>query len=57
MGRKTLGRLGTTDETTNSIGDTFDFSQSPRPFRQIGAKYPRAYFLHQRPSRLPVDTQ
>jgi phospholipase C len=52
-----LGRLGTTDETTNSIGDMFDFTQSPRAFQQIGSKYSRAYFLHQKPSRLPVDTQ
>ena len=52
-----LGRLGTTDETTNSIGDMFDFTQSPRPFQQIGSKYSRAFFLHQKPSREPVDTQ
>jgi phospholipase C len=52
-----LGRLGTTDGTANSLADMFDFSQSPRSFQTIGSKYSRAYFLHQNPSGLPVDTQ
>jgi phospholipase C len=60
-----LGRLGTTDETTNSIGpesgsqggDMFDFSQSPRQFQAIGSKYSRSFFLHQEPSNRPVDTE
>jgi phospholipase C len=50
-----LGRLGTTDGTTNSIDDMFDFFQSPRQFQAVGSKYSRAYFLHQKPSRVPVD--
>jgi hypothetical protein len=60
-----LGRLGTTDETTNSLGpetgsqggDMFDFSQSPRQFQAIGSKYSRSHFLHEKPSRRPVDTE
>jgi phospholipase C len=52
-----LGRLGTTDETTTSIADMLDFAQSPRPFQPIGSKYSRSFFLHQKPSREPVDTQ
>jgi phospholipase C len=60
-----LGRLGTTDETTNSIGpesgsqggDMFDFSQSPRQFQSIGSKYSRSFFLHQKPSGVPPDTE
>jgi phospholipase C len=60
-----LGRLGTTDETTNSIGpesgsqggDMFDFSQSPRQFQTIGSKYSRSFFLHQKPSGIPPDTE
>ncbi len=52
-----LGRLGTTDGTSNSIADMFNFGQSPRTFQVIGSKYSRAYFLHQKPSRRPVDTQ
>ncbi|HEY1654461.1 MAG TPA: alkaline phosphatase family protein, partial [Candidatus Tumulicola sp.] len=52
-----LGRLGTTDTRATSIGDVFDFSQQPRPFVPIKAKYSKAYFLHQRPSNEPVDTE
>ncbi len=52
-----LGSLGTTDSTSNSIDDMLDFSQSPRPYQTIGSKYSRSYFLHQKPSRTPVDTQ
>ncbi len=60
-----LGRLGTTDETTNSLGpeygshggDMFDFNQSPRQFQAIGSKYSRSHFLHQKPSGRPVDTE
>jgi phospholipase C len=60
-----LGRLGTTDETTNSLGpengsqggDMFDFSQSPRQFQPIGSKYSRSHFIHEKPSRRPVDTE
>ena len=58
-----LGRLGTTDETTNSIGpengsqggDMFNFNQSPRRFQTIGSTYSRSFFLHQKPSNRPVD--
>jgi phospholipase C len=52
-----LGRLGTTDGTSNSIADMFNFNQSPRTFQQIGSKYSREYFLHQKPSRGPVDSE
>ena len=52
-----LGRLGTTDVRATSIADSFDFAQSPRPFKPIPAKYSRAYFLRQPPSYKPVDTQ
>lgn len=60
-----LGRLGTTDETTNSIGpengsqggDMLDFNQQPRTFTVIPSKYPKSYFLHQKPSKVLVDTE
>jgi phospholipase C len=51
-----LGRLGTTDVRANSIDDMFNFSQGPRSFQPIGAKYSRSYFEHQAPSNKPVDT-
>jgi phospholipase C len=52
-----LGRLGTTDVTATSIGDVFDFSQKPRPFETIPAKYSEEFFLHQKPSNEPVDDE
>ncbi len=52
-----LGRLGTTDSTNASMADMLDFSQSPRAFKKIAAPYHRSFFLSQRASRLPVDTQ
>jgi phospholipase C len=51
-----LGRLGTTDtHSADFVNDFFDFSQKPRKFVEIEAKYSQSYFLHQRPSNQPVD--
>ncbi len=52
-----LGRLGTSDQTANSIADMLDFGQPPRQFQTIGSKYSRTYFLRQKPSLRPVDDQ
>jgi phospholipase C len=52
-----LGQLGTTDTRATSIIDSFDFTQKPRMFVPIKAKYSREYFLHQKPSYKPVDTE
>ncbi len=52
-----LGSLGTTDQRATSIGDCFDFTQAPRAFTPIKAKYSPAYFEAQRPSYLPVDSE
>jgi len=51
-----LGSLGTTDVRANSIGDVFQFHKRPRPFAPIPASRSRAYFEHERPSHMPVDT-
>jgi phospholipase C len=51
-----LGRIGTSDKRAASIIDCFDYSQKPRKFVKISAKYPTAYFLNKPPSYLPVDT-
>jgi phospholipase C len=51
-----LGRLGTSDKRARGIEDCFDFDQKPRPFSPIPVKYSRSYFLNERPSNLPVDT-
>ncbi|MGA8575233.1 MAG: alkaline phosphatase family protein [Candidatus Cybelea sp.] len=52
-----LGRLGTTDSTSTSMADMFDLGQSPRTFQQIPSKYSKEYFLREKPSNLPVDTE
>ncbi|HYL27905.1 MAG TPA: alkaline phosphatase family protein [Candidatus Nitrosotalea sp.] len=53
-----LGRIpGTPDASSNSIADMFNFSQSPRGFTTIPSTYKKAYFLHHKPSELPVDTE
>jgi phospholipase C len=52
-----LGSLNTTDKRSTSIVDSFDFTQSPRSFKAIPSKYSREFFLHQKPSYLPVDTE
>ncbi len=51
-----LGSLGTTDSTDTSMGDMFNYNQSPRKFSQISTTYKKAFFLHQKPSGLPLDT-
>ncbi len=52
-----LGRLGTTDVRATSIGDCFDFSQPPHPYRWIYSPYKASYFMQRRPSLEPVDTE
>jgi len=52
-----LGQLGTTDKRATSIIDCFDFTQQPRQFQEIGSSHSRAFFEHQKPSYLPVDSE
>lgn len=52
-----LGNLGTTDVRANSIDDCFDFTQQPRSFQQIPSSYSKSYFIHKKPSALPVDEE
>jgi phospholipase C len=53
-----LPRLNTTDvRAADFTSDFFSFNGKPRPFVTIDAKYSKAYFLHQRPSNKPVDTE
>jgi phospholipase C len=47
---------GYTDSRANSIVDAFDFTQLPRAFVPIPAKYPTSYFLNEKPSyKMPDD--
>jgi phospholipase C len=39
-----LGYLGTTDQTSNSIGDVLNYGQSPRSFTKIGSPLGIEYF-------------
>ena len=48
---------GTPDASSNSISDFFNLTQSPRSFTTIPSHYKKTYFLHQKPSELPVDTE
>ena len=50
-----LGSLGTTDKTSKSIIDCFDYLQMPIKFRKIEAKYSERYFRSRKPSGLPID--
>jgi phospholipase C len=52
-----LGSLNKLDKRATSIGNAFNFSQTPRPFQPIPAKYSQSYFLHQKPSGLAPDTE
>jgi phospholipase C len=52
-----LGTLGTTDQRATSIVDCFDFTQPPRAFTEIPSSYSKSYFLHQKPSGAPVDSE
>lgn len=53
-----LPSLGTTDVRAASfLNDAFDFTQSPRTFQPLAARYSRAFFEHQRPSNHPVDDE
>ncbi len=46
---------GYTDGRANSLVDSFDFTQAPRAFVPIAAKYPPSRFLAQKPSGRPPD--
>jgi phospholipase C len=53
-----LGKLGTEEEKrATPITNAFNFNQTPRPFQTIPSSLHRDFFLRQKPSGLPVDTQ
>jgi phospholipase C len=48
--------FGYTDSRSNSLVDSFNFTQKPRAYVKIPAKYPISHFLNEKPSnRLPDD--
>lgn len=48
---------GYTDGRAAGFDDAFDFTQQPRKFHRIHAKYPISHFLYEPPSSEPVDTE
>jgi phospholipase C len=53
-----LGRIGTTDVRATSIADMFDFSISPRPFKQVPSTLRPEFFQHQQKRSLdPPDDE
>ena len=58
FGLPTIGTAndGYTDARATALDAAFDFTQAPRPFKTIAAKYPPSTFLQQKPSGRPPDT-
>ncbi len=48
---------GYTDGRANSLLDSFDFTQRPRTFVTIPAKYPASHFTNEKPSGIPPDNE
>jgi phospholipase C len=51
-----LGSLGTSDAYSNSIIDCFNYSQPPIKFTPLPSSLGKSYFMHEKPSFKPVDT-
>jgi phospholipase C len=51
-----LGSLNTTDKSSKSIIDCFNYDQSPIQFQPITSSLGKSYFLHEKHSYQPPDT-
>jgi phospholipase C len=51
-----LGTLNTTDKSSKSIVDCFNYKQSPIPFQPIVSSLGKSYFMHEKHSYLAPDT-
>jgi len=47
--------FGYTDTRANDMLDAFDFTQAPRAYAKVPAKYPISYFLNESPSMKALD--
>jgi phospholipase C len=56
-GNWNLGSLGTTDATSTSILNMFDYQQQPRPFTTIPSDRSIDFFKHEPPSSVPADPE
>lgn len=54
-GNFSLGSLHTTDATSKSILDCFDYKQKPIVFQKIPSSEDEQFFLRQKPSNRPID--
>lgn len=52
-----LGSLGTTDSTSNSILNVFNYSQTPRQFSSIPSSLGIDHFRHEKPSNVVADPE
>lgn len=52
-----LGTLSQEDARATGLENAFNFSQTPRPFQTIQPKYSQSFFLHQKPSGVPPDSE
>jgi phospholipase C len=50
-----LGYLDTSDRRATSIIDCFDYQQQPIKFKRIASSLGEQYFIHRKPSLLPID--
>jgi len=50
-----LPSLHATDDRANSLVDSFDFTQAPRPFERIQTKYPPKFFINMTQPRTRPD--
>jgi phospholipase C len=51
------GPLQSPDARAASLSNALNFTMTPRPFKKIQANYSKSFFLKQKPSGLPVDTE
>jgi phospholipase C len=56
-GNWNLGSLGTTDKRATSILNAFNYNQKPRKFKKIPTVLPISFFLHQKQTGPPPDTE
>jgi phospholipase C len=49
-----VASINTTDVRATDMLDAFDFTQAPRPFKRISAKYARSDFLNEQPAALRI---
>jgi phospholipase C len=52
-----LKAVGQGDARATGLENAFNYNQTPRPFQTIAPKYSQSFFLNQKPSGIPPDTE